>query len=129
MTESIERFQRRRQALQQAAKRPRLVLLPPLEILPSLQLTQADLDYVNAPRVAERFDTASSEAAADVTAQTHALLAELEVNYDAKRFDTMTTEMRGAVLHTVAGAFGVGKLTRRIRKGRRRCNHQAYGGQ
>ncbi|WP_313170373.1 hypothetical protein [Massilia oculi] len=110
MSESIARYQQRRLALQQAAAQPKLVLLPPADSLPSLQLKQADLAYINAPQASERFMPSLDAANADVTAQSLALLEELEASYDAKRFDTMVADLRSTVIHTVAGAFGVGKL-------------------
>jgi hypothetical protein len=108
MDGSVERFERRRRALLQVGAQPKLVLLPPPEVVDSLQLTAADLAYLNAPRAAERFHTPHTGTDLDVHAK--ALLFDLHTAYHAKRFESMARDMRASALQSVAGAFGVGKL-------------------
>lgn len=110
MSDTIAAFQRQRKALQQVATKSRLVLLPPADSLPSLQLNEFDLAYISAPPASERFSEAAAEARVDVAAQGRALLAEVAANYQARRFDAVVSDLRSSVMHTVAGAFGVGKL-------------------
>lgn len=106
MNDAIARFQQRRQLQQAAAKRSRLVALPALDAKHPLAQS-LDQAFIDAPSLAE---LEAAEHSADVGAQARALLAELADGHHQQRFDAMLNDMRCAVLHTVAGAFGLGKL-------------------